>query len=889
MRSASLRRSALGRLSVYLPAGEEPFSPRVVGRISAVLFVLCGALVDLLALTLPYPASASRAGLGLVGAVAVVSGPVIWCLPWNRWPRLATLWLVPVATTLVVLHNVFAGLDGFVYGLFFMVIFVWIGLGHPQGTSLALSPVLAAAYIVPLLVVDRSSSLAIASVAYSMPCGVLIGETVTWVAERLRRSDRALRSSEERFRSLVEESADVVVLMDADGTTVFSSPSLTRVLGHHPEEWLGHAPIIYVHPDDQAALDETWARLVSEPGSIARYETRVRSASDEYRWCSVVLRNLLAEPAVNGVVANFTDITERMTARKELAESETTFRRLFESNPQPMWVHDRQTLGFLAANDAAVEHYWYSREQFLTMSLRDLDADPSPEVPGGHTVDRRRPTRHRLGDGRVVDVELTSNPIAFRDRAAMLTSVQDVTERMALEQQLRHQAFHDPLTGLANRALFYDRLQHALARISRGTAGLAVLLLDIDAFKRVNDSLGHTSGDELLVAVSQRLAADLRAADTAARLGGDEFVVLAEGLTDASEATALAERLQGALTAPFHLAGREVVVRASIGIASAGPGDTATAEELLRNADVAMYAAKATGHGGHARFQAHMHAAAVARLEVESELRGALGAGQLELHYQPIVQLPSREVVGAEGLIRWHHPARGLVMPGQFIPVAEQTGLIDEIGAWVIEQACNQLARWQEGGGPPEVAVNVSARQLASSRFVSLVRSCLATSGASPAGLTLEITESVVMADPDAARAALEELRGIGIRVAIDDFGTGHSSLSYLGRFPLDYLKIDRSFVEGLGTDGPAVGGGHTPLVSGTARLASALGLVVVAEGVETDFQARAVESLGCRKAQGYLFGRPGPAALLSPCSAAGRPRGAGQEQPLVVPQLAQT
>ena len=880
-----------------MPVGEEAFSPRVVGRISAVLFVLCGVLVALLALTLPYPAAASRPGLGVVGAVAVASGAVIWRLPWNRWPRLATLWLTPVATTLVVLHDVFAGLDGFVYGLFFMVIFVWIGLGHPQGTSLALSPMLAAAYLVPLLVLDRSSSVALASCAYSMPCGVLIGETVTWVAERLRRSDRALRSSEERFRSLVQESADVVVLMDQDGIAVFSSPSLTRVLGYRPEDWLGHAPDVYVHPDDQPTLDETWTRLVSEPGAIARYEIRVRNAAGAYRWCAVVLSNLLAEPGVNGVVANFTDITERVVARQELAESETTFRRLFESNPQPMWVHDCGTLAFLAVNDAAVEHYGYSREQFLTMSVGDLDAAPEPSSdpwpapagPGGRSVDRRRPVRHRLSDGRVVDVELTSNPIAFHDHTAMLTSVQDVTERVALEQQLRHQAFHDPLTGLANRALFHDRLQHALARLSRGSTGLAVLLLDIDAFKRVNDSLGHTSGDELLIAVSERLAADLRAADTAARLGGDEFVVLAEGLTDPTEAVALADRLQGALTAPFDLAGREVVVRASIGIASAWPGDTASAEELLRNADVAMYAAKAAGHGGHAHFQDHMHTAAVARLEVESELRVALTAGQLELYYQPIVQLPGRQVVGAEGLIRWHHPVRGLVMPGEFIPVAEQTGLIDEIGAWVIEKACRQLARWQEAGGPQEVAVNVSARQLTSPHFVPMVCRCLAASGASPAGLTLEITESVLMADADAARLALEELRSVGVRVAIDDFGTGYSSLSYLGRFPLDYLKIDRSFVEGLGYYEPTAGGGDTHLVSGIVRLASALGLTVVAEGIETEFQARTVASLGCGKAQGYLFGRPGPALLLSPWSRAEQEADAGQEQPLVVPQLAQT
>ena len=738
-------RRLLAALTARRPPGEEVLSARVVGGISSVLFVLCGALVALAGLLIPYPAGVSRPGLELVGAAAVGCGAVIWFMPWNRWGPASTLALVPVALTLVVLHNVFTGYDGFVYGLFFMVIFVWVGLGHPRGTSAAISPLLTAAYLVPLVVQGRPSGVALASATYTLPCCVLVGETVAWVSARLRRSEGALRSSEERFRSLVQESADVVVLTSAQGITTYASPSLTRVLGHRVEDWIGHAPNVYVHPSDRARLDQTWERLVEEPGSIAREQARLADAQGGYRWCAVVMRNLLHEPAVRAVVANFTD----------------------------------------------------------------------------------------------------------------------VTGRVALEEQLRHQAYHDPLTGLANRALFTDRLEEALRRSDRDRTGLAVLLLDIDAFKTVNDSLGHSSGDELLMAVSERLGSRLRPGDTAARLGGDEFVVLAEVLAHPEEAMVLAERLRKTLTAPFALGGRQVAIRASIGIAMVWPGDQVTGEELLRNADVAMYVAKSAGQGGHAEFKPHMHEAALARLEMESELRSALSDGQLELHYQPIVGLPGRQVVGAEALIRWHHPAKGMVMPGQFIPVAEQSGLIDDIGTWVLNAACRQVAVWSATGGPAEVAVNVSARQLSSSEFVGVVRGSLAASGATPARLTLEITESVLMDDPDAASRTLADLRRLGVRVAIDDFGTGYSSLSYLGRFPLDYLKVDRSFVAGLGTDDASECVGHAPLVSGIAQLGAALGLTVVAEGVETEYQAAAVARLGCHLAQGYLFGRPVPAGVL--------------------------
>ncbi len=433
----------------------------------------------------------------------------------------------------------------------------------------------------------------------------------------------------------------------------------------------------------------------------------------------------------------------------------------------------------------------------------------------------------------------------------------DITERKALEQRLAHQAFHDALTGLPNRALFHDRLGHALARGARARALVGVLLLDLDGFKHINDSLGHDAGDRLLVAFAQRLPGCLRAGDTLARLGGDEFVILLEHSGDVGDPTHIAERIAscGALRTPYLIDGHEVLVRVSIGVA-VGWADEVEAVDLLRDADTALYRAKATGGGSYAVFDPAMNAAAVARLALEGDLRRAIERGDLVLRYQPLIALEDGRVARVEALARWSHPARGPVPPAVFIPLAEETGLIRPLGRWVLAETCRQAHTWQarHGARAPVVCVNLSAREFQEPGLVTEVGAALCGTGLEPAGLELEITEGVLMGDAPGTLATLWQLRDLGVSLAIDDFGTGYSSLTYLKRFPVDTLKIDRTFVDGL-----ELGGDNTTIVKAIIGLAHALGLEVVAEGVETVGQAAAVRALGCTLGQGYHFARPLP------------------------------
>ena len=437
-------------------------------------------------------------------------------------------------------------------------------------------------------------------------------------------------------------------------------------------------------------------------------------------------------------------------------------------------------------------------------------------------------------------------------------SFRDISARRQLEDQLAHQALHDPLTDLANKTLFRDRVQHALERSRRNAAHLCVLFLDLDNFKTVNDSLGHQAGDELLVRVAMRIREGLRPVDTAARLGGDEFAILVEDIDDPHEAEVLADRLISNLRRPFKVAGKEVVIGGSIGIAGDQGDAGITSDQLLRNADLAMYQAKAGAKGGFAVYEPVMHAAAVERLEVEADLRRALERGEILVHYQPVIDLVSREIVGVEALARWQHPDRGLVGPDVFVPLAEESGLIDELGAQVLHAACAQSVRWSTELSLPApicVSVNLSPRQLRSDNVAGTVAAALQGSGLSAAYLTLEITEGAMMHDTETALHRLQALKRLGLRLAVDDFGTGYSSLSYLQRFPIDVLKIDRSFVERV-DQGPA----ESALTRAIVRLAQTLRLDAVAEGVETESQARALTHLGCSLAQGFLFHRPMPA-----------------------------
>ncbi len=425
----------------------------------------------------------------------------------------------------------------------------------------------------------------------------------------------------------------------------------------------------------------------------------------------------------------------------------------------------------------------------------------------------------------------------------------------------------DPLTGLPNRRLFSDRVNHALSRRGRTGKGVAVLFLDLDGFKLVNDSLGHATGDEVLAAVGTRLRSCMRTTDTIARLGGDEFAILLEDVEADREAVAAAERVIEALALPLALPGREVSVRASIGAAMDRGASGISAVDLLRNADTAMYQAKATSRGRLALFEPAMHARQLVRLELEGELRQALRAGHLRLVYQPIVALATGQIIGAEALLRWDRDGAP-IGPDQFIPLAEETGDIVAIGRWVLAEACQQARRWQRETRLTDfaISVNTSARELAEPRFVAGVIGTLATTGLTPEHLTLEVTESVLLADETAAVETLRALRAAGVHIAVDDFGTGYSSLSYLDRLPVDGIKIDRSFVQGL-----APGRGKSALVSATLGFARALGLTVTAEGVETEEQLRKLQELRCRLAQGFLLSRPLAPESLVELLASGR------------------
>jgi diguanylate cyclase (GGDEF)-like protein/PAS domain S-box-containing protein len=553
------------------------------------------------------------------------------------------------------------------------------------------------------------------------------------VNEQLLMAD--LRRGQERFRSLVQNSADVNMVLRPDGTIEYESPAVERVLGYQVPDRESRSVLEFVHADDQARVGQLIADVVRTPGSQVSGEFRIRHADGSWRSIEAIGTNLIDDPAVGGLVVNYRDITMRKT----------------------------------------------------------------------------------------------------------------------LEDELRHQAFHDSLTGLANRALFADRLEHALSRIRRINNPLAVLFIDLDDFKNINDSLGHGEGDQLLMSVAERLRGALRAGDTIARMGGDEFAVLVEDPPDAASPVDVAQRLLATLQAPFERGGKELFVHASVGVAVT-TSRKQTADELLRNADVSMYTAKSNGKNRIEVFEPSMHTAALTRLAIKGDLERALERGEFFVLYQPIINLETQDVVGVEALLRWRHTERGVVGPVEFIPVAEETGLIVELGGWVLEQACRQARAWDAvaPGRPMTMSVNVSGRQVTEPGFVDRVAAVLKDSGLEPGRLVLEFTEGVLMRDTAATMATLNELKGLGVRLAIDDFGTGYSSLSYLRQFPIDVLKIDRSFVASM-----ANGSSETALMQSILMLSETLHLETIAEGIEEPAQMADLQAMGADLGQGYLFARP--------------------------------
>jgi diguanylate cyclase (GGDEF)-like protein/PAS domain S-box-containing protein len=465
--------------------------------------------------------------------------------------------------------------------------------------------------------------------------------------------------------------------------------------------------------------------------------------------------------------------------------------------------------------------------------------------PGGSRTCELR-ARHADGEWRSLEVTWT-NLYDEPSVRGMVANLRDITERKDAEASLAHQALHDPLTDLPNRALFLDRLTHALDRAGRTSSRVAVLYVDLDRFKLVNDSFGHAAGDSVLLAVADLMSASIRPGDTLARLGGDEFVVCCEDLRSPQEAIAVAERIQRQLRAPFTVSGQEAYVTASIGIVVAGEDMAATAETMLRDSDAALYRAKDSGRDRFELFGEDMRQRALTRLKLESEFRRVLERGELDVFYQPEIALETGIVTGVEALARWRHPEQGFIPPGEFVPLAEESGLIAELDEWVLRTACREVSRWDVG--PVRVAVNVSGRHLEDQRLAQTVAAVLAETGLHPELLCLEITESVFVSDAPVVRRQLRSLEELGVALAVDDFGTGYSSLRYLKRFPIHSLKIDRTFVAEL-ERGPR----DVAIVQAVITLAHALDLSVVAEGVETPEQLAVLKALGCEVGQGYYW-----------------------------------
>lgn len=648
------------------------------------------------------------------------------------------------------------------------------------------------------------------------------------------------------------------------------SDELYRIYGLEPHESVPDTKLYLerVHPDDRERVRATVASAVRDRRDFSFQERIVRPGGE--------VRTLLTKGRIGladggeplRILGTSQDITGSERAKAALAEAEERFRNAFDNAPTGMALVsvDPKTGGqLLRVNEALCSIVGYTGDELVGRDVQaithpeDVDADVRllRRLLSGDISNYEVEKRYIHADGHVVWALVRGSIV--RDSAGRplygVGQMQDVTERKRFEEQLAHQALHDPLTGLPNRTLALDRLGQALARAGRSGSTVAVLFIDLDHFKVVNDSLGHHVGDHLLIAVARRLRKVLRSTDTVARLGGDEYLMVCDELPGAQEAIRMTERVEGALARPIELEGEEQVVTASIGVAIADAPDQ-EAEALVRDADAAMYRAKELGRARYEVFDQAMRSRAVSRLMTERALHRALQQDEFRIHYQPVVSLATGAIVEIEALLRWERPEQGVVGPAEFIAVAEETGQIVSIGTWVLREVSSVAASWRRAYGhraPFPVYVNIAGRQLTSG-LPDLVSQILLDTDLPPGHIGLEITEGGLMEDLQPPATVLGKLKGLGVHIRLDDFGTGYSSLSHLGRLPIDGLKIDRSFVAGLER-----GTGDSAIVSTVAAMGKALGLTVVAEGVETAEQEAAVRELGCDFAQGFYFARPMP------------------------------
>jgi diguanylate cyclase (GGDEF)-like protein/PAS domain S-box-containing protein len=674
-----------------------------------------------------------------------------------------------------------------------------------------------------------------------------------------------LERNEARFRAMVRDSNDIMAIVDPNGRLVYASPVTERILGLDIEPLIGSDVFDLIHPDDREVARSGF-QLTRAGHEVDRIEVRLRHADGSWRVVEAVATNLLDDPAVEGIVISARDLTDRRLAEAELREAQERFRSAFEHAPIGMALTSIDGRLF-RVNRALVQILGRGESELLASSILDLSHADDRELCResmarlltGATASCQLEQRYLHHDGHPVWVSVSASVVRdVNDQPLYLVSqIEDIGARKASGDALAHQAIHDPLTGLPNRLHFVERLGRELAEAEQRGERIAVLFLDLDRFKIVNDSLGHSAGDRLLVAVADRLSATMGPTDVVARFGGDEFTILCHNVTSEETAELVAERLAEAIARPVALIEGEVFVTASVGIALSG-GAADTPETLLRNADAAMYRAKELGRDRAELFDAREHHRAVDDLRTGNALHRAIERGELRVHYQPMIDLDHGSLMGFEALIRWEHPERGLVPPMEFVPLAEETGLIVPLGVWALEEACKQAVRWHEATPDApflSMSVNLSPRQLAEPALPNDVARVLHGTGIQPSALWLEITESTLMRDTESALSALGALRALGLHLAVDDFGSGYSSLAYLQRLPVEALKIDRSFTEGVGTRKDS-----TAIVDAIVSLARALQLLTVAEGIETREQFRLVRGMGCDIGQGYLFGPARPA-----------------------------
>jgi diguanylate cyclase (GGDEF)-like protein/PAS domain S-box-containing protein len=695
---------------------------------------------------------------------------------------------------------------------------------------------------------------------------VVVAVTLFLIIRRLSRqhqaSRRRLAQEKQRLRTAINNMTQGLLLFDSSDRIVICNQRYIEMYGLSPD--------------------------VVKPGCSLRDVIRHRKQSGSFsgdvdEYCSIISREIeqgkvtrfviktpagrsiqiTSKPtAGGGWVSTHEDVTEQTEAERILQESEKRFSGLFEHSPDGLMLCNNRGEIELA-NTEATKIFGYTSDELVGHSVELLIPKDAREKHIGHRdLYSQAPTR-RLMDGAKVDIkalrkdgstfsaDISISPINGADDGIFCITVRDITERRRSEERITYLAHYDALTDLPNRVLFREQIEEQLKRVNRGEQ-FALLYIDIDEFKGINDSLGHHVGDELLKAVASRLRVCVRETDFVARLGGDEFAIVQTGLEHPTDVTELVTRIYQTIREPYECFGHRISTDASIGIALA-PDDSTDLDQLLKNADIAMYSAKADGRRTYRFFEPTMDASVKARRALEQDLRQAIADGGFDLHYQPLVDLGSNEVAGCEALLRWHHPERGMISPAEFIPVAEDTGLIIELGDWVLRTACAEAASWPDH---VRLAVNVSPVQLKCPSLALKITSALAASGLRANRLELEITEAVLIRDDEAALAILHQLRAIGVRIALDDFGTGYSSLSYLKRFPFDKIKIDRCFVSDI-----AEIDGSSAIVEAVVNIAAARNMTTTAEGVETQQQKELLRALGCTQMQGYLFSaaKPGP------------------------------